>query len=107
MSQNKPHPDRGRRREIAKQALDASGFPGIDDDPYWLCNMHGQINTDDMKDMARRLREDAETLETAMEKIDDGELLPEEAALFIAERANFGDYDTHDHLYDGVPISER
>jgi len=99
--------DRDRRREVAKQALDTSGFPGIEDDPYWLCNLKRRVNTDDMHSMAEKLRQDAAVIEEAAEKIDDRELVPEEAALFIAERVHYGDYETRDHLYDGLPISER
>lgn len=97
--------ERWRRREIARQALLVDGVPGIDDDPYWLCNLKGSVNTDDIRDMAKKLSQDATLLNEAARQIDEGELVPEEAALWLAERVNHGDYDTQAHLYDGLPIT--
>ncbi|WP_256394130.1 hypothetical protein [Natronoarchaeum rubrum] len=94
--------DRDRRSEIAREALDV----GMDD-PYWLCNLKGRVNTDDMQRTAEQLREDAELIETAQEKIDDREWTAEEAALYIAENANLGDYETDSYLYDSIPITEE
>ncbi len=72
-----------------------------------MTNLHGHVNTDGVLGMAENLREDADLLETAYEKMEAGEWEPEEAALYIAENANYGDYDTHDHLYDNIPIQEE
>lgn len=91
--------DRHRRKEIAREALDV----GMDD-PYWLCNLHGRIDEASLLETADQLREDAEVMETAFEKIDSGEWLPSEAALYIAENAHFGDYETRGHLFDSLPI---
>lgn len=96
--------DRGRRRELARDALDT----GMED-PFWLhnlaqCSRFQEDAYGDLRETAEDLREDAALMEEAFEKIEEGELLPAEAAVFIAKNANFGDYDTHDHLYDGLPI---
>lgn len=98
--------DRGRRRDLARQAVSTEGWPGIDDDPYWLCNMHGRINTSDLLQQATDLEEDAQLLRDAFEKIEDGEWLPEEAAVYIARNANYGDYNVADWL-DDIPITEE
>lgn len=98
--------DHDRRREVARQALDV----GMDD-PYWLHNLAQCLRFQDdaygdLQDTVAQLREDADRLERAYERIEGGELTPAEAALFIAEGAHFGDYDTRSHLYDGLPIEE-
>jgi hypothetical protein len=95
--------DHGRREEIARAALDV----GLRD-PYWLANLHGQpeaVKYDDLRAQATALREDAALLEEAFAKIDEREWTPAEAALHIAANANFGDYDTREDLYDGLPIT--
>lgn len=99
--------DRDRRGEIAKDALDI----GMDD-PYWLHNLSRCLwfQDDAYADLlvqAEELEEDAQLLRDAHEKIEEGELIPAEAALFIAENANHGDYNTHTHLYDNLPIQGR
>lgn len=99
--------DRDRRREVAKDALDV----GMDD-PYWLHNLSRSLwfQADaygDLLSMAEKLEEDAQLLRDAHEKIEEEELIPAEAALFVAENANHGDYDTHGHLYDNLPIQGR
>jgi hypothetical protein len=93
-----------RRREIARQALETNGFPGIDGDPYWLCNLFGRTNPDDMTDMIDDLRWDASILEEAHRRMEEGELLSEEAALYIAEHVRFGEYEIQENLYDSLPI---
>lgn len=98
--------DPDHRTEIAHDALD-TGMEDI----YWLYNLSrcSRFNSEaygDLIDSARRLEEDAETLRAAFEKIEDGDLLPAEAALYIAENANFGEYSTHTSLYGDLPITE-
>lgn len=98
---------KAERREIAQDALNI----GMND-PYWLSNLcrclpHEKEAYADMLDMAEQLRADADALETAYQKVDAGEWEPAEATLYIAERANFGDYNTHKHYYDNIPIEGR
>lgn len=77
-----------RRREFAKEDIEI----GMED-PYWLCNLHGRINHDDVEQMVAKLREDADLIENAHRKVKDGEWLASEAALHIANHSHFGDYD--------------
>ncbi|WP_254810635.1 hypothetical protein [Natronosalvus amylolyticus] len=96
--------DKDRRRAIAQDALE-TGF----EDPYWLHNLARCLwfqneAYDDLLETVEQLREDADRLERAYERIEDGELLPAEAALYIAEGVHFGEYHTRQHLYDGLPI---
>lgn len=98
--------DPARRRELAKAAFETPTMPtGIRGDPYWLCNLHGEVNTDDMRRTAVQLRDDAALLEDMADRIDAGELLPEEAALEIARCSALGEYTVHDDY--AVPISEE
>jgi hypothetical protein len=76
-----------RRKELAED-----DFEIIDQDPYWLYNLTGRVNTDDLEELVNELREDATLLETAKEKIENEDWLPSEARLFLAERLNRGDY---------------
>jgi hypothetical protein len=76
-----------RRKELAKK-----DFKIIDEDPYWLYNLHGRVNTDDLEKEVENLREDAQLLETAKDKIERGQWLPSEARLFLAQQLNRGDY---------------
>jgi len=101
--------DKDRRREIARQALNT----GMDD-PLWLHNLsqclHFQDDAyDDLLDTADALRQEAAAIEEAHNRIVDGELIPAEAALFIAERAAFhhDEYSTDGHLYDSLPVQGR
>lgn len=77
-----------RREELAREDIEI----GMED-PYWLCNLHGRINHDDVDRMVKQLREDADLIESAHQKIKDDEWTAGEAALHIANNANFGDYD--------------
>jgi hypothetical protein len=101
--------DKDRRRDIARQALNT----GMDD-PLWLHNLSRCLRFqndayDDLLRTADELREEAAVIEEAHNRIVDGELLPAEAALFIAERASFHEheYSTDGHLYDTLPIQGR
>jgi len=87
--------DRKRRTELAKE-----NFQIVDEDPYWLYNLHGKINTDDLEKMVEELREDAALLETAKDKIERDEWLPSEARLFLAGRLNRGDYRADSSIED-------
>lgn len=96
-------------RQAAKDALETDiGMPGFlsEDDPYWLCNLHGTVNTDDIVDMADALREDAAVLETAGEQIAAEEWTPEEAALYVAANANYGRYGVDRTLADPPEVSD-
>lgn len=96
-----------RRREIAREALDCpidGELSTMGGDPYWLKNMHGRIDVDEFRGMSKRLSQDATILLEAARKIDEGELLPEEAALWMAERVNYGDYKVRRDLYDSLPV---
>lgn len=96
------------RREIAREALDVpdGGELGpATGDPYWLKNLHGTVDTDDMEHMAERLHDDAAMIDTAAGLIDSGTLTAEEAALWLADRVYFGGYETDDHRYDTIPIT--
>ena len=97
-------PDRTERSKLARQAFTAAGTTGIDGDPYWLCNLHGHANTDDLQQLAHKLREDADVIEVAAGRLDAGEFVPAEAALYIARNVAFGDYKIHDDI--DVPITE-
>lgn len=101
--------DRGRRRDLAKQALVNEGMDlGLnDEDPYWLCNMHGRVNTDDYREMAEQMEEDAQLLSEVSDRIEEGELLPEEGAIVIARESNFGEYSVHSWLDQEMPITEE
>lgn len=104
MSQISKSEIRERRREIARQSLDI----GMDD-PYWLhnlaqCTQRQSGAYGDLLDIAERLQEDADLLVMAHGRIENSELTPAEAALTLAESVNFGDYSTHGHLYDQIPI---
>lgn len=98
--------DPGRRNDIAKDALDI----GMDD-PYWLHNLSVDLyyheGMDDLLRTAENLREDAEALETAHEKVKDGEWTGGEAAVYLARRVTFGDYDVRSFLNQDVPIAEE
>ncbi|QCW05277.1 hypothetical protein [Natrinema pallidum] len=96
-------------RQAAKDALETDvGISGLlsEDDPYWLCNCHGEVNTDDMADMADSLREDAAALETASERIDAGEWTAEAAALYIAANANYGRYGVDRAIADPPEVPD-
>lgn len=101
--------DRDRRRDLAKQALVNEGMElGLKDgDPYWLCNMHGRTNTDDAREMAEKMAEDAELLREVADRIDEGELLSEEGAIVIARESNYGEYSVHSWLDQEMPITEE
>jgi len=96
---------RGRRNDLAKEALDI----GMED-PYWLYNLRPDLHYHDgMKDMlsmAENLRDDAEALEKAHAKLKDGDWTGAEAAVYIARRATFGDYDIKHWLSEDMPITE-
>jgi dsDNA-binding SOS-regulon protein len=100
--------DKDRRREIARQALDTAMR-----DPLWLHNLsqclHFQNDAyDDLLDTAEALRQEADLIEEAHRRIEDGELIPAEAALYIAENAPFhSEYGTREHIYDTLPIQAR
>ncbi len=97
-------------RQDAKDALETDiGLPGFhtEDDPYWLCNLHGEVNTDDLADMADSLREDATVLETAGERIDAGEWTPEVAALYVAANANYGRYGVAREIADPPEVDDH
>lgn len=98
--------DRSRRNDISKQALDV----GMED-PYWLDNLSIDIwyhdGHDDTLTMAEELREDAEVLETAHQKLKEGVFTGGEAAVYVARRANFGEYDIGHWLDQGMPITEE
>jgi hypothetical protein len=98
--------DEDRRRELARDAFDVPMMPtGITGDPYWLCNLHGEVSTDGLRRTAVRMRDDADLLEEMADRIEYGDLLPEEAALEIAMCSALGEYTVHDD-YD-VPIPEE
>lgn len=105
---NETQLDKDRRRDIARQALDTTM-----EDPLWLHNLsrclHFQNDAyDDLLRTADALREEAALLEEAHERIVDGDLIPAEAALLIADRAPFHtEYSTDGHLYDTLPIQGR
>jgi len=107
--QTEPLHDKGRRRDIAKQALSVDDFDlGMrDGDPYWLTNFHGRVNTDDMSEMAEKLREDADVLEDAAKKVEVGDWVSEEAAIYIARNSHYGDYDVARWLDQEMPITEE
>lgn len=94
-----------RRRELARQDLDLpnGSLPGSEDDPYWLCNLFGEVKTDDLYRQADEMEHDARILREAADRIEGGDWLPEEAALFIAENALRGEQGTHG-LVDDIPI---
>lgn len=104
-------PDPGRRKDLAKHALD-TGF----EDPLWLHNLAqcSRFDADawgDLSDTAEKLRHDAELLEEAHERIDEGELIPAEAAYLIAQNVRFHffseEYRNTRDLSGGVPITEE
>jgi hypothetical protein len=74
----------------------------FDDDAY-----------DDLLDTAEQLRHDAELLEDAHEQIESGEIIPAEAAFYIATNVEFWFFkhdeygDTRTDLFDSVPITEE
>jgi hypothetical protein len=99
--------DEDRRRELARDAFDVPMMPtGITGDPYWLCNLHGEVSTDGLRDYARRMEHDAELLRMMASRIESKALLPEEAALSIAQDAELGEYTVHEE-YSTLPITEE
>ena len=106
-------PDPDRRKDLVKQALD-TGF----EDPLWLHNLAAcsRFNDEayaDMLDTAEQLRHDAELIEEAHKRIESGELIPAEAAFYIATNVDFPFFardeygDTRTDLFDSVPITEE
>ena len=101
-------PDIGkdRRNEVAKQALGV----GMED-PYHLHNLsvdqHYHAGHEGLREHADQLRRDADRMEAALDKLESGDWTGAEAALFIAEEATLGDYDTDSSLYDNIPIQGR
>jgi hypothetical protein len=97
---------RDRRNDLAKEALDT----GMDD-VYWLHNLsidlryHG--GHDDLLDQAERLRQDAQVLEDAHEKLKEDDWTGGEAAVYIARRVNKREYDVREWLNQEMPITEE
>lgn len=95
-------PDRDGREATGRDDLDV----GVRD-PYRLGDLQDdsdRISHSDLVAHARALHDDASLLETASEKIESGEWTPAEAALYVGEHANFGDYETCSDLSD-LPTS--
>lgn len=97
---------RDRRNDLAKEALDI----GMDD-PYWLHNLSIDLRyhegMDDLLETASQLRDDAEAMEEAHQKLKDGEWTGGEAAVYIARTASLGDYDIRSWLNQEMPITEE
>lgn len=81
------------------------------EDPYWLQNMSVDVRYHDGHDgsleLAQKLREDAEALEVAHKRLKEGEFTGAEAALYVARRASFGDYDIAQWLDEEMPLTEE
>jgi len=65
------------------------------------------IDIEDAYDMAQSLREDADVLEHAAGKVEDGDWVSEEAAIYIARNSNYGQYDVAQWLDQEMPITEE
>lgn len=97
--------DRMRRNDLAKDALNI----GMED-PYWLHNLSVDLRHHEgheESDLAEQLREDAEALETAHQRLKEGEFTGGEAAVYVARRANFGDYEIASWLNEDMPVTEE